>query len=376
MAGTSGKRTDPLIAELLARPGAFDFFQAVRLYERHAACGDVPRGVGEDNAPDTECVRLRTRPSLVHAHAELLGARRREEDSPAAELDVAFLGFVGPVGVLPQHYTAAAIERLQLRDPTLRDWLDLFQHRVLSLFYRAWTKYRFPFGAERERREHGRDDVATRALRSLVGLGSAGLAGRLPVSDDSLLYEGGHLGRRVRTAEGLARAVSDLFGVPARAEEFVGRWLTIPADERCRLPHAREAPGLPVQLGRGATLGARTWDVQSKVRLHLGPLSLADHERLRPGGDEHAALVSFTQFHLGTEFDFDLRIELAASQSPGTRLMRPGGGGGSRLGRNTWLENDPARAGRRVAVVTIDKGGHGQRGPSDADVGQGGARAG
>ncbi len=304
MAGTSGKRTDPLIAELLARPGAFDFFQAVRLYERHAATGDVPRGVGEDNAPDAECVRLRTRPSLVHAHAELLGARDRGDGRSAAELDVAFLGFVGPVGTLPQHYTATAIERLQLRDPTLRDWLDLFHHRILSLFYRAWCKYRFPFGAERERREHGRDDVATRALRSLVGLGSAGLVGRLPIADDSLLYEGGHLGRRVRTAEGLARAVADLFGVPARVEEFVGRWLTIPVDERCRLPRAREAPGLQVQLGRGATLGARVWDVQSKLRLHLGPLSLAAHERLRPGGDEHAALVSFTQFHLGTEFDF------------------------------------------------------------------------
>ncbi len=50
-------------------------------------------------------------------------------------------------GVLPHHYTELVIRRLQLRDTSLRDFLDVFHHRALSFFYRAWKKYRPPLGS-------------------------------------------------------------------------------------------------------------------------------------------------------------------------------------------------------------------------------------
>ncbi|MFO1052653.1 MAG: type VI secretion system baseplate subunit TssG [Planctomycetota bacterium] len=329
--------------------GSYEFFQAVRLLEAAAARAGAARGIGGDNHPDAECLRLRTRPSLGFAPSEIV--ELRDDGRARAEMDVAFLGFVGTAGTLPQRYTELAIERIQLRDPTLRDWFDLFQHRVLSLFYRAWNKNRFAFAYERERREHGAEDAFTRAVFALIGLGEKRLRGRSRLPDERAAYCGGHLSRDVRSAQGLARALQDLTGVPARVEEFVGRWLRIPTEERCVLPFRGERGDHRVALGGGATLGERCFDVQSRIGILLGPMSLSDYERLSGCGAEPHPWVDLARFYLRAEHDFAVRFELAPGQSPGTRLAARGSPGRSRLGSNTWLEREPGSSAPRFAVA-------------------------
>lgn len=351
MARAGRHQTTALIDELFENPRGFDFFQAVRLLECSAA-GEQgsSAGVGDDHAPQAEAVRFRTRPSLTFAVTEVADLRQR---APPSEMEVAFLGFVGTVGVLPQHYTELLIERLHLKDSTLRDFLDLFHHRLLSFFYRAWCKYRFPIAFERAAREHGREDAFTGALYSLVGTGTPSLRRRLAIGDVALAYQAGHFARAVRTAVDLEDLLSDLFGVPVLVEQFVGRWLALPPTERCRLPRQRETGDVRVQLGAGATLGSRTWDVQSKIRIHVGPLGLAQLEHLAPDGPGHRAFLSIVHTYIGIETDFDLCLELREGESPGVRLV--GGEPASRLGRNTWLENRmPVRA-RRTARFALDR---------------------
>jgi type VI secretion system protein ImpH len=348
----TARRNGPtaLIDELLARPGSFDFFQAVRLLEIAYGRDGSFRAVGEDNPPERECIRFTVSPSLAFAATDVDTIERREAAGPPVAMAVRFLGFVGTAGVLPQPYSELVLERLQLRDSALQDWVDLFHHRLLSLFYRAWTKYRFPFAYERELRERGRVDTFTRVLQSLAGRGLEALQDGSSPEDSLVVFQGGHFARRVRTASGLGLALSDVLGVPVRVQEFVGRWLDIPLDERCILP-ASGGGDLRVRLGGGATLGARVWDVQSKVRLHLGPLTLAEFERLRPGGAGSATLTAIAAEYVGLELDFDLRFLLRPGESPGTRLASRESPTASRLGLDSWLEAEvPGRAGRVAAL--------------------------
>jgi len=337
---------------LFEQPQTFDFFQAVRLLELAARGSDHPGAVGTDAPPERESLRFRTRPSLAFAISEVQKLTRAEGDRPT-EMQVNFLGFVGAAGMLPQHYTESVIERLQLKDATLRDFLDVFQHRSISLFYRAWSKYRFPIAFERQAHEPGQRDPFTRAIHSLVGLGLAPLQRRQALDDSVFAYAGGHFTRRVRSAAGLQRALEEVFGVPARVHEFVGRWLTIPDEERCCLPHAHEHGDHRVQLGGGATLGARVWEIQSQVAIDLGPLSLSSFERLRPGGARHAALLALTRTYLGLDHDFVLQLVLDAGQSRGIQLLS-GAEAKDQLGRSTWLDGSHASNVRHEASFACD----------------------
>ena len=65
-----------------------------------------------------------------------------DDDSPAT-MKVNFMGLSSPQGVLPTPYTELIIERTQKKDNALRDFLDLFNHRLISFFYRAWEKHHF-----------------------------------------------------------------------------------------------------------------------------------------------------------------------------------------------------------------------------------------
>jgi hypothetical protein len=82
------------------------------------------------------------------------------------------------------YYTELLRERLRARDQTAASFFDLFNHRIISLFYQAWEKYRFPIAYER-----GDRDPFSHHLLDLIGLGTQGLENRQPLPDDSLIFE-------------------------------------------------------------------------------------------------------------------------------------------------------------------------------------------
>jgi len=343
-----GRRNDPaLIEQLLHSPGSFQFFQAVRLLERM----EPARGrVGEDTLPEREVVQFRAAPTIRFPASEILAIRSRRSDgtdsTPARspyEMIVNFMGLTGPKGVLPSHFTRLLIRRLRAKDPTLRDFLDLLNHRRVSLFYRAWTKYRFPIAFERaRRREITHDDTFTRCLFSLVGLGTAGQRGRHALDDHTFIYYGGLFAHHPRSAITLEGMLAHQFGVPVRIEQFRGQWLNLQARDRTMLPGTREPGGRHNRQGRDIVLGKRIWNVESKFRIRLGPLGLEGFHRFLPPpiGDCLIDLTELTRTYAGTEFDFDVQLALAAGEWPRCEL----GGQGRQmayLGWNVWLSSGP-----------------------------------
>src|SRR6266498_4733090 len=141
------RRADPSLEQVLFEEGyRFEFFQAVRVLERLYRAR-LP--VGCDSIPAKEVVRFHSLLSLTFPPSAVHDVVPSDDGASPAQMTVAFMGLTGLLGVLPRHYTELLLERMRHKDQTLRDFLDLFNHRLISLFYRAWEKYRLPMAYER-----------------------------------------------------------------------------------------------------------------------------------------------------------------------------------------------------------------------------------
>ena len=347
---------------LQQEPYAFDFHQAVRLLAL-AAWHDMSgraarRDVGHDFPPDEETVRFRALishafPPATIARFQVPAPFEGGEKTRPPEMTVAFIGMVGPLGVLPHHYTQMVIDRVRARDYALRDFLDLFHHRIVSFFHRAWVKYHIPALYETAKRSAPPDhsDLFTRSLLSLVGLGTSGLRDRLRVPDESLLYYSGNFAHFPRDATSLERMIEEQFGVPARLLQFLGQWLQLEEPEQTRLMTPRLGHGWNNRLGVTTVAGRRVWGVESKFRIRLGPLTFSQFIEFSPLGRRLLQLLHFVRAYVGPDLDCDIQPVLRRSDVPGCRL---GDAQVSRLGWTTWTLSRPAREDADDAVFDLE----------------------
>lgn len=363
MAAADGRESADLSARLAETPFRFDFFQAVRLLEllaRERAGHDhrhPSAPVGQDGAPRHEHVRFRAQPTLGFPAAPLSQVREPADDGQPpgpVEAVVTFLGLTGPQGTLPQHYTTLLLRRIRDRDYALRDFLDLFNHRAVSLFYRAWEKYRLPWTYERARRDQTTDPI-TQILFCLTGFGTAGLRGRGRVADEALLFYAGYLAHYPRSAAALEALLADYFDLPVAVEQAQGQWLTLDDRDCSCLPGPGEPAGCNNDLGVSVFLGESVWDVQSKFRVRVGPLRYAQFRRFMPDGDALAVLCQLARTYAGPDLDFDVLPVLLPTEAPRCRL---GGdeAAASRLAWNTWLHEDDYAENLTDAVFFMDSG--------------------
>jgi type VI secretion system protein ImpH len=354
---------------LLREPFRFDFFQAVRLLEflaRERAVQEPQRPaapVGRDDPPDREAVRFRAVPAQSFPSGAISQVRHpppHEPGGPPAPVDaiVALLGLTGPQGVLPQHYTTLLLRRLREKDFALRDFLDLFNHRMVSFFYRAWEKYRLPFAYERSLQQGGEagsvEDDCARSLYCLVGMGTRGQRGRLDVADEAFLFYGGHFAHFPRSASALEGVLADYFEAPVDVEQACGQWLILEKGDRSLLPGEGRPRGNHSQLGRNLVVGARVWDAQSKFRLRAGPLTYAQFRRYLPNGDGLRVLCQLTRAYVGQDLDFDVLLLLEKQEVPWARLScrEPEV---PRVGWNLWVRNREFQRDVADAVFSVDR---------------------
>ncbi len=357
---TEGRQSPAiLIDRLFAEPGRFSFFQAVRLLEweglrRTADARQQPTlPVGEDHDPRREAVRLVAAGGLAFPPNEIASVKEREGGPPV--MAVSFLGLTGPSGVLPQHYTETLLVAHRDKKTALRAFLDIFNHRTLSHFYRAWRKYRLPVGYEQAvARGWPGDDPISRALLALVGLGTPHLRERMGVPDATILHYAGHFAHGTRPAGVLEDIVADLFGLPVSVIQFRGRWLTLAEDDRTRLPDAGTPDGAFCQLGVDSIAGLRTWDIQNGFRIRLGTLGYGDFCAFLPGAPQARLLAELVRLYVGPSLDYDVQVRLRRDDVPRLQLGAEGPGA-ARLGWNTWLRHDaPPPADVDDAVFRLD----------------------
>lgn len=335
----AGVAAAELAARLAAEPSSFAFFEAVRLLERLYPGRTRVGGFG---APGEEVVRFSANPSIAFPVGEIADAEQTG-DGPV-RLSVNFLGLIGPLGVLPYHYTQLVMERRRARDRALQAFLDIFQHRMISLFHRAWEKNHFTVALERE----GSDRITEHFL-DLVGLGLSGFKHRMAVPDETFVFYAGLLARQPRSAVALEQLLSDFFDVPVAVEQFIGGWYGLGADTQCRVG---EESGASDQVGLGAVVGDEIWDQQARLRIRMGPLSRSQYDSLLPSGAAYPLLKTIARFFSHDQFDVEVQLVLEAGDVSPCRLGSDEAEAPT-LGWGTWLRTGAFVGGADETVLTL-----------------------
>ncbi len=327
MAPEKRQQDTPLERRLFRQCQGFSFFQAVRLLE--SLFPDKEK-LGEALLPEQEPVRFKVKPGFDFPPSDIVRLDAAEDGGPA-EMEVAFMGLIGPAGVLPHWYNELVLERNRKRDHSLNEFLDLFHHRLISSFYLAWKKNAFAVNFE-----PGARDRLSGYLLCLLGVAS--VEGTLPLglAVEPLVFFSGLLGRTVPSATGIEATVSYFADCPAAVEQFIERLLPIAAEERTRLGRRN------ARLGVDAVCGSHFWEAQSKFRVNLGPLAYAEFVQLLPSGTRLRPLFSLVRFMAGVEYECEMALVLKRHEVPpcvlGDRSARA-----PRLGWTTWVSTPGVR---------------------------------
>jgi type VI secretion system protein ImpH len=344
---------------LFSEPYRFEFFQAVRLLQH---CFPDKTPVGYPWSTTAEPVRFRALPSLSFPTSELFELLPPDSGNIQAQMTVTFFGLYGPSGALPTHYTQLLLDlERDVRGEerwALRAWLDLFNHRLTSLFYRAWEKYRVELPYERGAAFRKEPDSFTQALFSLIGVGHPTQRNRLAIyhirdqqrdeepeqaaclakiDDFALLYYGGLLAHHPRNQISLQRILQDYFGLQVSVLQFHGQWLAISREGQTQL-------GTTGTLGADAVAGSHIWERQGKFRVRLGPLAWQSFQEylpdLSPTPNQKTIFLAMhlIRFYAGPQFDFDVQLVLDRRTVPASQLDGSSPVG-LRLGWNTWIIN-------------------------------------
>jgi type VI secretion system protein ImpH len=284
--------------------------------------------IGEFHDPRREPVRIAANPAMAFPASQVQDLQWKDGQPPTARINL--MGLTGPLGVLPYPYSDLVNERLRAKDRTLADFLDIFNHRAGSLFYRAWEKFRFPVSWERDRK-----DRISKGLLALIGLGTSGLADRQAVEDRALIFYTGLLGLHPRSALALAQIIEDYFEVPVAVEQFVGGWYPLPEQDQCRLGRESESE----QLGIASVAGDAVWNQESRIRVKLGPIPLARYRQFLPDGEAHVELDALTRFFANGQFDFELQLVLSRTEVPDCELGAESAA--LPLGLCSWVKTEP-----------------------------------
>ncbi|MBI2732224.1 MAG: type VI secretion system baseplate subunit TssG [Aquabacterium sp.] len=380
-----------VIEQLLREPQQFSFFQAVRLLDRWMTPGS-PEGQGLARlnfrnslslsfpASEIESIRVQTKAkasdpeerdkadvadpasplappapfsTLSAVLAEPLPAHGPCQPTEIDRIDMtpAFMGLLGMSGTLPHFYTETLAQReLYHKDFAGRAFMDVFSHRVVSLFYQAWRKHRLPIQFEADNRSR----FLPLAL-SLAGIGQKGLRNRLgaergAVADEALAYYAGTLQQRTLSARQLQQILQDYLAVPVRIEQFVGRWYQVPESGRAYLGVTGRQGGMagPLNgvLGRSAMLGERVWQRDLRMRVVLGPLPHARFRRFLPGGAGALALKELLTMLSGVSLEYEVNLRLQRDDVQGCALDSNRSPTAFRLGWDTFVQTKPANEDR------------------------------
>lgn len=336
----------------------FEFFQAVRILEQ-AACikaektttdkkrfADLP--VGQYTPQNREAIQFKSQPSLAFSGCDInhvkVASTQNHEDTQAPQyqwqMGVDMFGLIGSNGVLPYCDSENVITRLRLKDKNLVEFIDLFNHRSVSLLHESWLKYRHAPNFERYHRNKIKTqreddlDIFSQVHASVAGIGTKHLRNREPVPDDILMHFGPLLAKGCPSAPVLEQIIQYYFSLRVKVEQFVGEWHPLPKDIQSRLPCSELPKGLNNQLGVNLIVGESALQAQSTFNIRFDLLSYHDFMGFMPHKPKLSQLKSLVRFCVGIDYDFNLVLPIKKSSIP---TMSLGDKQGLALGWNSQL---------------------------------------
>ena len=317
---------------------SFSFFKAVHLLE---SIFPDKKPLGHSLLPGEEVVRFTSKPGFVFPPNEISSIECEDKDRPV-NMEVAFMGLVGPSGVLPHWYNEQVLDKIWHKDHGLKDFYDIFNHRFISLFYLAWKKNRLPINYL-----NGEKDRVSNYFLSLIGLMAPGLVERIGLPQKSLVhFYSGLLSRQIPSSVTIEAIVETFSGTTVSVEQFIERLIHISPEDQTQIGLANG------QLGIDAVCGNCTWESQTKFRVNLGPMDYDGFQRFLPDGEMLHSAFSLVRYIVGIEFEFEIRVFLKREEVPSCILgvetpPYP------RLGWTTWI-NSPESIQQEDPYVTFE----------------------
>lgn len=334
MAGSTGQTSDSVVQQIAADPFSYDFMRAVRLLQ--AAHPELPR-VGWSLSAQDDLLRFWQNPSLAFAPSTIESV---EMVAGKPRMAVHFFGLFGPAGPLPPHLTEYARDRQRhADDPTFVAFANIFHQRLLSFYFRAWSSSQKALDLDRRP-----DQRYPAYVGSFFGLGQEGVQDCDAVPDWAKLFFSGRLSCPTRNAEGLEAILQAFFEIPTRIETFTGQWIDLPRESLCKLGDSPETGS----LGVTTIVGSRMWDCQLKFTIRVGPMTLAEYERMLPGRPSFERLKHWVLNYVGYEFMFDVQLILKKEEVPKMKLGATG-----QLGWTTWTKSGALPKDADDLVITV-----------------------
>jgi type VI secretion system protein ImpH len=311
------------LAEIETNARRFSFYRLVYLLERVYAKSPP---VGQLGPASEERIRLRSDTSLTFASCDIseLSHHKYADGIERVRVTNAFMGLYGSTSPLPTYYVEQMAQVDYQGGPhPIREFFDVFHHRLLSLVYRTWTKYRFSVMY----RKRGTDPF-TRRMFCTVGVdgfrdGDAALDRFLHLRYAPLLAS------KSRSVRGLNVVLDDLFGKMGVAiEQFVGHWTLIEKPNRNKLGIMNH------QLGESLTIGRYVYDGTGRFNVVLGPLSYDDYLSFLPGGHRRPLLRAVVATFTRGQQDVVLELHVKTDDAPRFQLGSPRS---ATLKRTAWL---------------------------------------
>lgn len=311
-----------------------DFIALVRRLECDQP--EKPR-LGTSSRIKDDPVRLSGNPSLSFQGAAIDKLRQGTKSHPA-QLYCNCMGLLGSNGPMPIHFTEHALQRAAHKDdPTFRDFVDIFNHRMLSLFYRAMAETDPAINLDREQENRFVDFTS-----AVGGFLSAPASSAKSLAKNTRLHFSGWYGAKTRCPDGLVSIISGYFFLPCKIREFIGGWLPIPGQSVIALS-SRESG---CELGLSCYLGRRTWSSNHKIEIKIGPVKWQQYNTFAPGESNNADLQELVSSYLGDEFDWDIKLELLPGETRSIKLN-----GQHRLGFNSWLMAPGSKKSKPVSAT-------------------------
>ncbi len=341
--------SNALLKRLLARGWEFDFFQAVWLLERYGG-GRVP--VGHRGPVGDESFRFRPDVSLGFPPTDVRRITHCTDTAGNAsyyQVEVTFMGLYGVSTPLPLHYATdilrsvaqfsaaptnvvepESLDSHRADDPSaqstpVRDFMDIFHHRLVSLFYRSWLKYRYDktFGMPDR-------DTITDYLLWLIGCPRKHNGTAPGIPPIRMLRYAGILTQRPRSATTLEGMLEDFWeDLPIEAQQCVGRWVPVsPADQNSiGVANSR--------LGSDLTVGEQVYDLSGAFNLTVGPMDWTTYLLFLPGEQRFTEMRALVGRYCADPLSTAVELRLHPGEIPELRLVSDDDG--SRLGFTSWV---------------------------------------
>ena len=293
--------------------------------------------IGYSVSPKQDCVRFGQTP-LLHFHSSAFTQISFNNKSGEYKLKNSYWGLFGINGPLPTHLTEYAIERnYRLKDKTLTEFLDVFHHRFISLFYRAWADAQPTVSHDRP--EH---DSFKKRLTALSGE-TNDLEDVFQPNNNIHEYLAGLYSQKNRSATTLSQILSAFLSLEVAIEEFQGTWHKLQPHEKTKLMQSNST------LGIDCILGERTYQRTFNFAINIGPVAYPEYIDLLNNKQRLKTVIELTQKAVGQEFQFSINIILQAYQTQTSQL------GSAKLGINSWCQDKSSHLAQHDPILVYKK---------------------